>query len=368
MRQWTGETERIINANNMTLNVSNYAAEIQKRGGFDAYIKSLGGVFREWHGVTTPPETEQEMQERLEYVLGCFAIFGADYNNGYPEIKGRHYYRWGCGSGTAPAKDAFRKTGLGKCAGGTLGKVLGTPSIVTTNCNYGLDTALRAMGLYKCATVNYEKWVSQYGAKYITSKAQLRTGDMVHFFNSSGTWVHVAIVFAVEGGQIWLADFGSRFIKTKKPLHSMPVDDKKDAGGEYSGRTWKAIRAFTLRREEIMTEQDYAVQLKRIVCGQLEEPTEICRLASKYMMNGDDYLRAAASFVLKGFAGKGEAREKYFGADYPTVQAKVNEVISKAKDVLDGKYGNGPERVKRLGADYDVVQEQVNRMIREGRA
>ncbi len=236
---WTPQTEEIINKHNKDFNVSNYSTRMNVLGGFDKYVKSLGGVFTKWHGVTTIPKTVTEFRERVEYITGLYAIWGADYNNGSV------YYRWGQGSGSKATSDAFRTSGKGKCASGDIKKILNTPTIVTVNCNYGVDTLCKALGknIWSC---DYDIVVKN-GGKWITKKADLKPGDMVHFWRGTMTkknWKHIAIVVEVKDGKVWMADFGNRFIKQRKPYHYMPVDKYTTAGGEYGTYAWKAVRVF----------------------------------------------------------------------------------------------------------------------------
>lgn len=238
---WTPQTKAIIDKHNKDFNTSNYSARMKVLGGFDRYVKSLGGVFSKWHGVTTVPKTVTEYQERVEYETGTMAIWGPDYNNGTV------YYRWGQGSGSKATPDAFRTSGKGRCASGDLKKILDTPTIVTTNCNYGVDTLLKSLGknIWSC---DYDKVVKN-GGKWITKKADLKPGDMVHFWRGSVSkknWKHIAIVVEVKDGKVWMADFGNRFIKQRNPYHYMPLDKYATAGGEYGSYAWKAVRIFNL--------------------------------------------------------------------------------------------------------------------------
>ena len=87
-----------------------------------------------------------------------------------------------------------------------------------------------------------------------------------------------------------------------------------------------------------------------------------------------------AKEVIAGKWGTGSTRKKKLeaaGYNYSTVQAKVNELLSKkttskkstteiAKEVIAGKWGNGADRKKRLqaaGYDYNAVQKKVNQLL-----
>lgn len=89
-----------------------------------------------------------------------------------------------------------------------------------------------------------------------------------------------------------------------------------------------------------------------------------------------------ARAVIRGEYGNGEERKTRLGADYPAVQARVNEILAGrasqssptapitpapapdidvlADAVIRGEYGNGDERRNRLGHLYETVQARVN--------
>lgn len=381
MNQWTTSTEKTIQKHCKDFTLANYSSKIAGFGGYDKYLRDfLGGVFAQ--DISKPVKTVRQFRERVEYVQGLMAIWGFDYSNGN-DPKTRHYYRWGQGDGTKPAPDAFYQSGYGKCNTGTIAQLCtGSGGRGrTTNCNYGADTALRACGLYIVGTDHVKAWATQYG-KPVTEKKKLRPGDIVHFYVkaikrgdpstwSAGQWKHVALVVAVEDGKIWLADFGSRFIKTKKPLHYMPVNDSAMAGGEYGSRYWAAIHAFDLEDDtvKVKTDADKAVELKRdiesyIIAKRKEYGDKIADLAKDYFFDEAEYLRAAADYTLNGYAGSGEARKVFFGNDYSAVQGKVNWTVQTAEEVIAGFYGSGDIRKAALGKDYDLVQGEVNRILK----
>lgn len=231
MTSWKPQTKAIIDRHNKDFNVSNYAARMKVLGGFDKYVSSLG--------LDKPAQvkTVTDFQQMVEYVMALMSIWGIDYYNG------KTYWRWGQGSGSKATADAFRTSGKGKCASGDIKKILDTPTIVTTNCNYGVDTLSKALGksIWSC---DYDKMIAN-GAKKIT--ANLKPGDLVHFFSGSikkANWKHVAIVYSVSDEGIWLADFGQRFVKSRNPYHKFP--------SEYSnyGNNWFAVRYLDLVEEK----------------------------------------------------------------------------------------------------------------------
>lgn len=240
------DTQTIINKHNKDFNVSTYS---KKCPDYSAYVKGLGGIFSRLYGVTSKPTTADEFRDQVEYVAGIMAIWGFDYWNG----KTRH--RWGKGS-----SDAFYgKTAKLKCKGGSIGQLCqgsGGRSRITC-CNYGVDTVLQHMSLKRAATDRIKTWAKWYGT--VSAKKDLRPGNIVHFYTSVGSrsnpstwksWHHVAIVVKVADGKIWLADFGSRFIKSKNPYHYMPINTSGTAGGEYGSYKWAAIKCFNFPEKE----------------------------------------------------------------------------------------------------------------------
>ena len=71
-----------------------------------------------------------------------------------------------------------------------------------------------------------------------------------------------------------------------------------------------------------------------------------------------------ATDVIKGHYGTGQARKAALGSRYDEVQAKVNDLYSKANKVIKGCYGNGTTRRNMLGSEYDIVQYIVNNMLK----
>ena len=235
MIQWTAQTKKKVETNVIT--ASTYTAKMKAAGGFDAYVKSLGGVFAKWHGVTTKVKTVAEFQERVEYVQGLMAIFRFCYFNGST------WWYWQNSSAASFYKSKQTKT----CPSGTIRQLCTGEGGRTriTNCNYGVDTMSRALGC-PIWSAGYSDMIVK-GAKKVTDKSKLQVGDLVHFFNGATVkknWRHVAIVYSVDNGEIVLADFGKRFITTGNPHHLFP--------SEYSnyGSSWFGVHWLDLADDE----------------------------------------------------------------------------------------------------------------------
>ena len=231
----TQQTQQIIDAHKVTQ--ANYSKTIDAAGGFNDYVRSLGGIFAELIGKADKVTTDTEFRKRCDYVQGLMQIFRFCYWNGSTW--------WWHQNSTAESFYTTKQTKT--CPTGTVEQLCSGAGGRTriTNCNYGIDTLAKKCG-YSIWSCDYDKMLNA-GKKKITKAADLKTGDLVHFFSGSiskKNWKHVAIVYSTEGGKVLLADFGKRFITTGKPLHSFP--------SEYSnyGSNWLAVRWLDLKEEE----------------------------------------------------------------------------------------------------------------------
>lgn len=231
MAQWSAQTQKIIGAHDSEIYVGTYESVIKKAGGFDKWVESLGGVFAKCHTLDTPVETVADFRERCEYVQGLMSLFHFCYWNG------QTWYFWLNNS----AKAFYKTRRTSSCPSGTIRQLCTGESGRTriTNCNYGIDTLSRALGR-KIWSRDY-RVMEKNGAKRVTKAADLKPGDLVHFFRGSvsyNAWRHVAIVHSVDkDGTVWLADFGSRYIKTGKPLHAFP-SEYTTYGAYWVGLHW----------------------------------------------------------------------------------------------------------------------------------
>ena len=377
MSCWTAETEKIIKAHQGDFNFSNWQNKLSLCGGYSAYLNSLGGVFKRLNGRNANVKTAAQFQEVAQYVMGLMAIYGFNYNNGQTHVL------WGGEKPFYPSKDN------GRCNWGEIDVLCSsTGKDKTTNCNFGMDSFY-----YKCGLMpkymelsDMFKWQAKH-YKVIRSKADLQIGDLIHLFHSKITsndpntwegWGHVCCVGEKRGGKIIAYDTGRRFISSGDFKKEFNVNSRNMPIGEYDNYDgWIGIHFVDLAggNGEVKGDSELAVE---VIAGKWgSNLVRRARLGNRYanvqsrvnyFLNGtkqgrDAYLRAAASYVLKGFAGKEEDRAKFFGNDYLPVQEKVNWVIKTAQDVIDGKYGSGEMRKTLLGIDYNLVQDQVNRMV-----
>lgn len=373
MSCWTAETGRIIASHKADFNCKNVAAKLAGYGGYQAYLKGLGGVFDKYRGKNASVKTAAQLQDVAQYVFGLMAIYGFDYNNGST------YVRWGGGS-------PFYVDGIkGRCNSGTIDNLCGNNGMAkTTNCNFGMDSLLYKAGLYPCKCTGSDRFKGAVnaGAKVIRKRSDLRVGDLVHFFHSRVTsddpytwngWGHVAIVGEVSGNSVILYDTGNRFIRSGNFKMSFTVNSSNAPTGTYDNYDgWAAVRMFDIK-DEVKTVADYAVEVIAGKWGKGEERKKLLgkrydnvqALVNKFLSpeGHKAYFRAAAAYTLKGYAGNDAARKKFFGKNYSDVQKMVDWTIKTAKEVISGKYGTGEARKKALGLEYDLVQGQVNRMV-----
>lgn len=377
MSCWTIETEKIIKAHEGDFDSSNWQSKLKNYGGYSAYLNKLGGVFAKFNGKNASVKTAKEFREIAQYVFGLMAIYGFNYNNNSTHV------RWGGPRPFYPTADS------GSCNWGEIDTLCSSPNKdKTTNCNYGIDSLYYKAGIAPDAfDYSYRfKWLAR-NYPVIRKKNDLRVGDLVHFFHAPvksdnpdtwDGWGHVACVGEKVGNTVILYDFGNRFIRTADFRKPFTVDTSNKPTGQYDNyEGWAAMRVVELvgNGDEVKGDSEYAVE---VIAGKWgSNLVRRVRLGNRYknvqsrvnyFLNGtkqgrEAYLRAAASYVLKGFAGKEEDRAKFFGKNYADVQNKVNWVVKTAQKVINGEYGSGEIRKTLLGIDYNLVQDQVNRMV-----
>lgn len=382
MKQFSTETQKIIDAHKGDFNCTNYQAKLKSYGGYSAYLNKLGGVFKKWNGRTANVKTVAELHEIAEYVFGLMSIFGFDYNNG------KIYRRWAGGS-------PFYVNGKkGRCNWGRIDDLCGkSGKSKTTNCNYGMDALLYKAGLYggkgqPTNSCSFKSHIKTRKFKFTRKKSELRVGDLIQFFgkpvktdNPSDwkEWHHVAIVGAIENGKVILFDSGGRFITTGCYLHEFKVDANNKPVGDYNNyKGWAATKTVSIKDStpiKYKKDTDLAVATIHGEYGSGSSRKEalgsrydvVQRLIDRYLSvkGHDEYIRACAAFALAGYAGNDTEREKYFGNLYPEVQEMINFVVKTSKEVLADKYGTDETRKKKLGIFYAIVQEHVNRILRK---
>lgn len=289
--QFSCDTIRIVEHHYQDFNYYTKDKVISKYGGFDGYVKALGGYFEEFynHEVQTPTKA-YELQRVSEYVFGLMYIHGFDYFNGSNmESTGErvHYCKWG-GScfflkDLAAAKEEAikNKTELkfkyptgssdafypGQMIYGDHGYMNGkkfdqgiSGKLMTTNCNNSVDMVYykaNILGTSKrpYSSADYSSQVKDKNNKIITRFEDLQIGDILHFFESSidqnnpstwHNWRHVAYVGEInfKTGVITAYDGGSYFTSARNHKWTFKKTDSPSKLHGYPG--WVGIRVIEL--------------------------------------------------------------------------------------------------------------------------
>ena len=251
--QFSCETLRIVEKHLYDFDATNYYEVINSYGGFDAYAKSLGGIFAEYYGKKITGRTDTDYQIAAEYVLGWMYMFGWD--GGYVDQRSP----WGkvpCGGKHCP--DAFYVNGGWK--GGyensyrpynswnealayhgpftdfddvISGKARGGISQLTMNCGDADNFILNKLGLRP-----------EFVEPRKVLLSDVRVGDEILFRSDDRTSAHTVIVGEVYSDRIIVYDTGGSYTDTlnykrtiMKPAVSSVEADNAAIRATYGG--WK---------------------------------------------------------------------------------------------------------------------------------
>ena len=250
----TYETNWIVSAHAYDFNVDNFSTIMKNYGGYENYVKSLGGVFTKYANKDRVKiSTVAEFQEIADYVWGMMTMYGFDYSNG----DSGHYGYWG---GTSSyAADAFYHSGHKPnfsisnqdsdtvklsadhvFAGGGAG--------MTNMCTGGITWTLKKAGLIDqdAPTVESEfygddhRYYRNRGAYFFKDQHDVQPGDVIGFFKSSGSYYHVAVVVRVTKDSYTCYDSGHHFTNNRK--HYWTVSKDKNPNEGYGGGGYKIMR------------------------------------------------------------------------------------------------------------------------------
>lgn len=264
-------TNSIVNVHRYDFNSGNFDKIIKANGGYNTYIKSLGGVFTKWVDKNTKVKPDYtvknvtEFQECADYVFGIMTMYGFNYTKGYKV--------WGSQDGDY-ADDAFYQSkksynGVSNGTYTTIDQIASgnTKGGMYVNCGFGVTYIYRKAGIIgndKSEDMNMEREFYNDGSKLdnkyyrknydatITdsmSPKKFKVGDIIGFYVSGSgfTYRHVAIVVAVneKTGTYTLYDSGSsKFTKKRGNNLVIKMSDKLVGdGGIYSGySSYKVMR------------------------------------------------------------------------------------------------------------------------------
>ena len=220
------ETRAIINKQWATENINenNYDKIMAQYGGYDNWVKHLGGVFAEYAGTYNIVEvkTAEDLQKAAEYTWGLMTIFGFDYMS-----TDNKFHKWGADNKqirpyafyTNPNRKWQNHMYDDKAIDLICSKKVrknGQWIGMRTNCNCGVWSFMKKTTIYKA------KKDAEHSGRYKTvSDSEIKVGDLVDFYgryNSNSEpdkWHHVAIVGEIDSstGDVILYDSGNRFIR-----------------------------------------------------------------------------------------------------------------------------------------------------------
>ena len=202
------DTQSIVEAHRHDFNCYTVQDFLNSHGGYRNYVRSLGGVFREYVDFEGPVTNTTEFLEVAEYVWGLYDIWGIDYSNGCNLHGGETWeerqYKAFAGADGAFYPDVYDLTGRRwsnyadpAIAGNkalTIDEMLGNPDkyYAVTNCGQGVSQLLKKAGLidesWEDPGYYPYKYSHEYGWSYtvIRDAADLQPGDVLIYDNTDG--------------------------------------------------------------------------------------------------------------------------------------------------------------------------------------
>lgn len=250
------ETENIINAHANDFTYDNAKDYLAKKGGYKAYIKSLGGVFAKYADFTGKVKSISELYDCLDYVWGLYRIWGTDYSNGYSLTWEENMYKAYDGGQTrfypnkSPERRFYMNYGSKGFANGddlpTVDEMLSDSKYyAVVNCGQGVAQGLKKAGLiprsfadpaYTPAT--YKS--NGYGYQLIKNAKDLKAGDVLLFTQGGkianrdtrttlDNWMphiaHTNIVGKRDDKYIYMFDSGHAFTYYGEPINRRKIGD-----------------------------------------------------------------------------------------------------------------------------------------------
>lgn len=232
------ETNAIVSAHRYDFNVDNFKKIIGNYGGYEEYVKSLGGVFTKYANKERfKITTLKEFYEIVDYVWGIMTMYGFDYSNGAPS----HFGYWG---GTSSyASDSFYHSGHKPDfsinntdpdhVNISFESILrGSGGGMTTNCSCGITWALKKAGLIDQAAPTIEdefygddnRYYRNRGAYFFKDQHDVQPGDVIGFFDNDIGYFHVALVVRVTKDSYTCYDSGHYYTNRRDHYWTASID------------------------------------------------------------------------------------------------------------------------------------------------
>ena len=238
-------TQKIIDAHCNDFTYNNAKEVLANKGGYKAYLKSLGGVFAKYADFNGKVKTFSELSEIGDYVWGLYDLWGVDYSNGcsyvfrenrykaYDGAKSAYYTQEQPSGRFAVNYSAFsfaNKNDLPTADAMFADCAKGGKYYAVTNCGQGVVQMLKKAGLCPANfpdPAEYPQYWKEHGYPYtlVKNTKDLHIGDVLYFFNKPlanratrttlSNWesggFHTAIVGEMTGDGYVLYDSGHAY-------------------------------------------------------------------------------------------------------------------------------------------------------------
>ena len=228
--EFSDQTLRIVEKHINDFTSNNFYSVINSYGGFENYMRSLGGVFAKYYGRELEIKSPCDLQDVSEYVFGMMVMYGFDYRSG------EKYCKWGgkcmqyadlekakkenkldtfvypSGASDAFYPGTYRdESGYGSSRDFDA-LISGRNGLhMTSNCSATVDKVYYKAGVYgkqfKGISSGSQQSALNAGGILIDKVSDLAVGDVIHFFHNSidrndpSTWsggYHVAFIGEVD--------------------------------------------------------------------------------------------------------------------------------------------------------------------------
>ena len=249
------EVQKIVDDHKNDFTYNNAASFLKQKGGYKAYVKSLGGVFAKYADFSGKITTIGQLYEICNYVWGLYMIWGVDYSNGcswtWDENKWKAYL--GGADRYYPSREPTRRFDMNYGCPGfangddlpTIDEMLGGSYYKVTNCGQGVAQLLKKAGLIPRSFADPAYHAGSYrakgyGYKLIKNARDLQAGDVLLFTQGGSipnrasrttldNWTdhiaHTAIVGKRDSKYIYMFDSGHAFTYEGRPINRREIGD-----------------------------------------------------------------------------------------------------------------------------------------------